>query len=124
MKKIDRSTMTVIRFAIPLCLSFLIVVGVVLVAVLHPSLGWFSETENLMVGGMSVVTSTDDCDLLIDRGTEYDRMKGNNAPLNAIPLYYGISMLKTHLLLTMAGLLGNNKVSSQQGLLCWPLTAG
>ena len=97
MKKIDRSTMTVIRFAIPLCLSFLVVVGVVLVAVLHPSLGWFSKTENLTVGGMTLVTSTDDCDLLIDRGTEYDRMKGNNAPLNAIPLYYGISMLKTHL---------------------------
>ncbi len=95
MKKIDRSTMTVIRFAIPLCLSFLIVVGVVLVAVLHPSLGWFSETENLMVGGMSVVTSTDDCDLLIERGIEYDSKKGPNPPLSNLPLYPGIVGLKT-----------------------------
>ncbi|MBO4283802.1 MAG: hypothetical protein J5958_04160 [Clostridia bacterium] len=92
MKKIDRSTLTIIRFAIPLCLSFLIVVGVVFTAVFHPSLGWFSAGKGILTTGMQVVTSTDDCDILIERTTEYDKTKG--AP--PIERYAGVGALKTY----------------------------
>ena len=90
MKKIDRSTLTVIRFAIPLCLSFLIVVGVLFTAVFHPSLGWFSIGVAPAVTGMQVVTSCDDCDILIVRATEYDKTKGD-PPIERYP---GVGALK------------------------------
>ena len=95
MKKIDRSTLTIIRFAIPLCLSFLIVVGVVFTAVFHPSLGWFATSKGTLVGGMEVVTSTEDCDLLIERATEYDKTKGT-LPITPVERYPGIGALKTY----------------------------
>ena len=93
MKKIDRTTLTVIRCAIPLCLSFLVVVAVVFVAVMHPSLGWFSLAPNLKVSGMCVAISAENCDILVDRPLEpeYDREKGETS----IPLYSGVAQLKT-----------------------------
>ena len=92
MKKIDRSTLTIIRFAIPLCLSFLIVVGVIFTAVFHPSLGWFATSKGTMVSGMTVVTTADDCELLVERPNEFDSTKG--AP--PIERYPGIGALKTY----------------------------
>ena len=92
MKKIDRSTLTIIRFAIPLCLSFLIVVGVIFTAVFHPSLGWFATSKGTMVSGMTVVTTAEDCELLIERPNEFDSTKGS-PPIERYP---GIGALKTY----------------------------
>jgi len=94
MKKIDRSTLTIIRFAIPLCLSFLIVVGVIFTAVFHPSLGWFATSKGNMVSGMTVVTTAEDCELLIERPNEneFDSTKGS-PPIERYP---GIGALKTY----------------------------
>ena len=93
MKKIDRSTLTVIRCAIPLCLSFLIVVGVIFTAVFRPSLGWFAISPGVTTSGMVVVTSSDDCDVLIERGNEFDKTKTNgvNSPIERYP---GVGALK------------------------------
>lgn len=96
MKKIDRSTLTVIRCAIPLCLSFLIVVGVIFTAVFHPSLGWFAISPGVTTSGMVVVTSSDDCDVLIERGNEFDKTKTNgvNSPIERYP---GVGALKEYI---------------------------
>ena len=69
MKKIDRSTLTILRFAVPLTLSFLIVVGIVLAAVFRPSLGWFSFNRRTDASGMGVRAQTE---LLIITKTESD----------------------------------------------------
>lgn len=58
MKKIDASTLKVIRVSIPLCLSFLVVFGVLIAAVFFPSLGWFSSNRNVSGSGMGVKTET------------------------------------------------------------------
>ena len=58
MKKIDASTLKVIRVSIPLCLSFLVVFGVLIAAVFFPSLGWFSSNRNVNASGMGVKTET------------------------------------------------------------------
>lgn len=93
MKRIDKSTMTVIRCAIPLVLSFLIVVGVVFVAVFRPSLGWFSYGDAPPLTGMTVITSCGDCDVLIERTTEYDKTKGT-PPIERYP---GVGALKEYI---------------------------
>ena len=76
MKKIERSTLQVIRVAIPLCLSFLVVFGVLFVAVLHPSLGWFSFNRQTTASGMGVTTKND---LLIITRTESDVLSATAA---------------------------------------------
>ena len=58
MKKIDGTTLKIIRVSLPLCLSFLIVFGVLIAAVFFPSLGWFSSNRNVSSAGMSVKTET------------------------------------------------------------------
>ncbi len=84
MKKIDRSTLTVVRFAIPLALSFLIVLGVVFNAVFRPSLGWFAGGTNVRTTGMQVVAFSNNCEVLIERGSEYDLTKGT-PPIERYP---------------------------------------
>ena len=96
MKKIDRTTLTIIRCAIPLCLSFLIVFGVIFVAVLRPSLGWFSTADNLTATGMRVISHSENCEILVERATEYDKTKGTY-PIEPIERYPGIAALKTYL---------------------------
>jgi len=58
MKKIDKTTLKVIRVSIPLCLSFLILFGVLFVSVFNPSLGWFSSNRSASVTGVGVKTET------------------------------------------------------------------
>ena len=58
MKTIDEKTRKIIRVSIPLCLSFLVVFGVLVVAVFFPSLGWFSSNRNANASGMGVKTET------------------------------------------------------------------
>ena len=59
MKKIDRTTAKVIRCAIPLCLSFLVAFGILFVAVLQPSLGWFSFNRQTTASGSGVKVQND-----------------------------------------------------------------
>lgn len=92
MKKIDRSTLTVVRYAIPLCLSFLTVFGILFSAVFLPSLGWFSSQTTVATTGMHVVAVTEDCDVLVERRSEYDRTKGS-PPIERYP---GIVALKEY----------------------------
>lgn len=92
MKKIDRSTLICVRFAIPLCLSFLILSAVVLTAVFHPSLGWFANNRSTVTTGIHVAVSCDDCDLIVVRANEYDKTKGT-PPIERYP---GIGKLKEY----------------------------
>ena len=92
MKKIDRSTLYCVRVAIPLCLSFLILSAVVLTAVFLPSLGWFTNNRSVVTTGLHVVTSCEDCDLIVVRPTEYDKTKGS-PPIERYP---GIGLLKEY----------------------------
>ena len=92
MKKIDRSTLICVRFAIPLCLSFLILSAVVLTAVFHPSLGWFANNRSAVTTGIHVAVSCDDCDLIVVRANEYGKTKGT-PPIERYP---GIGKLKEY----------------------------
>ena len=76
MKKIDQTTLKVIRCAIPLCLSFIIVFGVLVAAVFHPSLGWFSANRETNASGMSIRTKNDQ---LIITTTESDVLSATAA---------------------------------------------
>lgn len=58
MKKIDPTTAKVLRLSIPLCLSFLVVFGVVAAAVFFPSLGWFSANRRTSASGVGVKAET------------------------------------------------------------------
>lgn len=69
MKKIDQTTAKVIRLAIPVCLSFLIVFGILFIAVFQPSLGWFSFNRKIGVTGSGVRVQNDQ---LIVTKTEAD----------------------------------------------------
>ncbi len=81
MKKIDRTTAKVIRCAIPLCLSFLVAFGVLFVAVLQPSLGWFSFNRKTGVSGAGVrvqndqlIVATTESDVLAATAAEGDTL--------------------------------------------------
>lgn len=76
MKKIDRTTAKVIRCAVPLCLSFLVAFGILFVAVLQPSLGWFSFNRQTTASGMSIRTKNDQ---LIITTTESDVLAATTA---------------------------------------------
>ena len=76
MKKIDRKTAMVIRCAVPLCLSFLIVFGILFIAVFQPSLGWFSFNRQTSASGAGVRVQNDQ---LIIATTESDVLAATTA---------------------------------------------